>query len=617
MASKLGEMLVKAQLITEAQLEEAIRIQRREGGKLGSIVARQGFCSDQDIVSFLGMQYGVPAADLDQWPAIESSVIALVPAELANKHKVLPLQRSGNVLTLAMSDPTDIFAMDDVRFHTGYNIDPVVSSEMGLTRAIERYYGGSSSLRLREDQPRRTQQANRTTQLPGPEPGSMNFNKAAFDEAAEEALDLKGLEEELEGTETEYENFQDDEENINANALLRGSEEAPVVRLVNMVLIDAIRKGASDIHIEPYEKHYRIRFRIDGLLQEVMRPNIKLKDPVTSRVKILAKLNIAEKRLPQDGRIKLRVNLGGQAKVIDYRVSVLPTLFGEKIVLRLLDSDQLMLDLTKLGFEAESLGQWDRQISKPYGMILVTGPTGSGKTNTLYSSIAKLNQVDVNIMTAEDPVEFNFAGINQVQMKEQIGLNFAAALRSFLRQDPNIILVGEIRDFETAEIAIKASLTGHLVLSTLHTNDAPSTISRLMNMGVEPFLVATSVNIICAQRLVRRICAKCKQPDPHQPPVEALLKVGFTEEEVSRGITVMKGMGCDVCNKRGYKGRVGLYEVLEMSETMRDMILTGASAIELREQAVKEGMITLRRSGCRKVLDGVSTIEEIIRETVL
>ncbi|HNX30440.1 MAG TPA: ATPase, T2SS/T4P/T4SS family [Holophaga sp.] len=604
-------------MITEAQLEDAIKIQRREGGKLGSIVARQGFCSDQDIVSFLGMQYGVPAADLDQWPAIEPSVVALVPAELANKHKVLPLQRSGNVLTLAMSDPTDIFAMDDVRFHTGYNIDPVVSSEMGLTRAIERYYGGSSALRLRDDQARRVPQPSRAAPLPGPEPGSMNFNRAAFEEAADEALDLKGLEEELEGTETQYESLQDDEENINANALLRGSEEAPVVRLVNMVLIDAIRKGASDIHLEPYEKHYRIRFRIDGLLQEVMRPNIKLKDPVTSRIKILAKLNIAEKRLPQDGRIKLRVNLGGQAKVIDYRVSVLPTLFGEKIVLRLLDSDQLMLDLTKLGFEPESLTQWDRQIQKPYGMVLVTGPTGSGKTNTLYSSIAKLNQVDVNIMTAEDPVEFNFAGINQVQMKEQIGLNFAAALRSFLRQDPNIILVGEIRDFETAEIAIKASLTGHLVLSTLHTNDAPSTISRLMNMGVEPFLVATSVNIICAQRLVRRICPSCKQPDPHQPPSEALLKVGFTEEEVNRGVTIMKGMGCEVCGKRGYKGRVGLYEVMEMSETARDMILTGASAIELREQAIKDGMITLRRSGCRKVLDGVSTIEEIIRETVL
>jgi type IV pilus assembly protein PilB len=606
-------MLVKAQLITDPQLEDALKIQRREGGKLGSIVVRQGFCSDQDIVSFLGMQYGVPAADLDQWPTIEASVIALVPAELANKHKVLPLQRSGNVLTLAMSDPTDIFAMDDVRFHTGYNIDPVVSSEMGLIRGIERYYGGSSSLRLREDG---APAKKATGQAAGaPEAGGA-FNQSAFEGAADGVLDLKELEDELVDTETQYETFED-EENINEAALSKGSEEAPVVRLVNMVLIDAIRKGASDIHIEPYEKSYRIRFRIDGLLMEVMRPNIKLKDPVTSRVKILAKLNIAEKRLPQDGRIKLRVNLGGQQKTIDYRVSILPTLFGEKIVLRLLDSDKLMLDLTKLGFEPESLQQWDRQISKPYGMVLVTGPTGSGKTNTLYSSIAKLNLPDVNIITAEDPVEFNFAGINQVQMKEQIGLNFAAALRSFLRQDPNIILVGEIRDFETAEIAIKASLTGHLVLSTLHTNDAPSTISRLMNMGVEPFLVATSVNIICAQRLIRRICAKCKAPDPHQPPPEALLKVGFTEEEIRKGITVMKGMGCEVCNQKGLKGRVGLYEVLEMSETMRDMILTGASAMELREQAVKEGMITLRRSGCRKVLDGVTTIEEIVRETIL
>ncbi|MDR3669406.1 MAG: type IV-A pilus assembly ATPase PilB [Holophaga sp.] len=606
-------MLVKAQLITDPQLEEAINLQRREGGKLGSIVVRLGFCADQDIVSFLGMQYGVPAADLDQWPPIESSVIALVPAELAIKHKVLPLQRSGNVLTMAMSDPTDIFAMDDVRFHTGYNIDPVVSSEMGLIRAIERYYGGSSALKLRE--PEGAKAADRSG-FPEPEQSAIGTDLSPFEDGPDEALDLKGLEEELSDAETEYENV-DDEENISAVMMMKGSEEAPVVRLVNMVLIDAIRKGASDIHIEPYEKNYRIRFRIDGLLQEVMRPSIKLKDPVTSRVKILAKLNIAEKRLPQDGRIKLRVNLGGRQKVIDYRVSILPTLFGEKIVLRLLDSDKLMLDLTKLGFEPESLQQWDRQINKPYGMVLVTGPTGSGKTNTLYSSIAKLNTVDVNIMTAEDPVEFNFAGINQVQMKEQIGLNFAVALRSFLRQDPNIILVGEIRDFETAEIAIKASLTGHLVLSTLHTNDAPSTISRLMNMGVEPFLVATSVNIICAQRLVRRICLKCKAVEPHQPPREALYKIGFTEEEVNKGITVMKGTGCDVCGGRGYKGRVGLYEVLEMTETLKDMILTGASAIELREQAQKEGMITLRRSGCRKVLDGVTTVEEIVRETVL
>jgi type IV pilus assembly protein PilB len=623
--SKLGEMLVKAQLITNTQLDEVIKIQRREGGKLGSIVVRAGFCSDQDIVSFLGMQYGVPAADLEQWPPIEPGIIALIPKDLAQRHKVLPLQRTGNVLTLAMSDPTDIFAMDDVRFHTGYNVDPVVSSEMGLARAVEKYYGGNSQIRLVDGQARASNQTRQgapgssggPSGSDGPEASGPTIADAAraFEEE-EESFDLADLEQELDA-DADFDATDEDDDSVNVNTLKRGSEDAPVVKLVNMVLIDAIKRGASDIHIEPYEKTYRIRFRIDGILMEVMRPNLKLKDPLTSRVKILAKLNIAERRLPQDGRIKLRVNMGGRQKVIDYRVSILPTLFGEKIVLRLLDSDTLMLDLTKLGFEPESLLAWDRQISRPYGMVLVTGPTGSGKTNTLYSSIAKLNTVDTNIMTAEDPVEFNFPGINQVQMKEQIGLNFAAALRSFLRQDPNIILVGEIRDFETAEIAIKASLTGHLVLSTLHTNDAPSTINRLMNMGVEPFLVATSVNIICAQRLVRRLCKSCKMVDTHHQPEAALYKVGFTPEEVERGITFYKPVGCDLCNQRGYKGRVGLYEVLEISETLKDMILTGASAIEIREQGQKEGMITLRRSGCRKVLDGVTTIEEIIRETVL
>ncbi len=609
-------MLVKAQLITDVQLDEVIKIQRREGGKLGSIVVRHGFCSDQDIVSFLGMQYGVPAADLEQWPPIDAGIIALIPKDLAQRHKVLPLQRTGNVLTLAMSDPTDIFAMDDVRFHTGYNVDPVVSSEMGLARAVEKYYGGASAVRLADGSLSRNVRGDNTTGGGGSAIGSGPTETSLGQSFSEEDehFDLSEMEQELEA-DAEFDD--EDEENSSVVNMRKDSEDAPVVKLVNMVLIDAIKRGASDIHIEPYEKNYRIRFRIDGILMEVMRPNLKLKDPLTSRVKILAKLNIAERRLPQDGRIKLRVNMGGKQKVIDYRVSILPTLFGEKIVLRLLDSDKLMLDLTKLGFEQESLDRWDRQISKPYGMVLVTGPTGSGKTNTLYSSIAKLNTVDTNILTAEDPVEFNFPGINQVQMKEQIGLNFAAALRSFLRQDPNIILVGEIRDFETAEIAIKASLTGHLVLSTLHTNDAPSTINRLMNMGVEPFLVATSVNIICAQRLVRRLCTNCKAVDSHPQPEEALYAVGFTPEEVQKGITFYKHVGCEVCNNRGFKGRVGLYEVLEMSETLKDMILTGASAIELREQAQKEGMITLRRSGCRKVLDGVTTIEEIVRETVL
>lgn len=611
MVTKLGELLVKAKLISQEQLEEAMVAQRREGGKLGSIVVRMGFCTDQDIVSFLGMQYGVPAADLEQWPPIDAPVIALIPAELANRHKVLPLQRTGNVLTLAMADPTDIFAMDDVRFHTGYNVDPVVSSEMGLLRAIEKYYGGSSQVELHS----KVGRSAGASQAQAPQESAASVaqaNQAAMNEIN---IDLGALQDELEAH-ADFEDIEDEGDSVNLNELTKAGEDAPIIKLANMVLIDAIKRGASDIHIEPYEKEYRIRYRIDGILQEVMKPKLSLRDALTSRIKILSKLNIAEKRLPQDGRIKLRVNLAGRQKVIDYRVSILPCLFGEKIVCRLLDSEKLMLDLTKLGFEQESLDRWDRAISKPYGMVLVTGPTGSGKTNTLYSSIAKLNTPDVNIMTAEDPVEFNFSGINQVQMKEQIGLNFAAALRSFLRQDPNIVLVGEIRDFETAEIAIKASLTGHLVLSTLHTNDAPSTINRLMNMGVEPFLVATSVNVIAAQRLIRRVCANCKEPDPHQPPAEALLKFGFTEDEVNKGVTIMHGRGCDVCGKRGYKGRVAVYEVLEMSETLKDMILTGASALELREQGVKEGMITMRRSGCHKIISGMTNVEEVARETV-
>jgi type IV pilus assembly protein PilB len=380
------------------------------------------------------------------------------------------------------------------------------------------------------------------------------------------------------------------------------------------MLMSAIQKGASDIHVEPYEKEFRVRFRIDGILYNVMAPPMKFRDAITSRIKIMAKLDIAEKRLPQDGRIKIRFGDGeGGTKEIDFRVSILPTLFGEKIVMRLLDKDKLMLDMTKLGFEPDSLRKLEHAISKPWGMVLVTGPTGSGKTNTLYSSIAKINTPETNIMTAEDPVEFNLVGVNQVQVRENIGLNFAAALRSFLRQDPNIILVGEIRDFETAEIAVKASLTGHLVLSTLHTNDAPSTISRLMNMGIEPFLVASSVNLICAQRLVRRLCTECKTDHPHDP--KALVDAGFTQEEAERVIP-KKGKGCERCNNTGYKGRVGLYEVMEISDEVRELILVGASALELKRKAVDEGMITLRRSGLHKVMEGVTTIEEVARETV-
>jgi type IV pilus assembly protein PilB len=402
-------------------------------------------------------------------------------------------------------------------------------------------------------------------------------------------------------------------EQIDVASLERQSGEAPVIRLVNLMLMSAIHKGASDIHIEPYEKEFRVRFRVDGVLYNVMAPPMKFRDAITSRLKIMSRLDIAEKRLPQDGRIKIRFAADGATKEIDFRVSCLPTLFGEKIVLRLLDKDKLMLDMTKLGFEPESLSRLEAAIAKPWGMVLVTGPTGSGKTNTLYSSISKINTTETNIMTAEDPVEFNLMGVNQVQVRENIGLNFAAALRSFLRQDPNIILVGEIRDFETAEIAVKAALTGHLVLSTLHTNDAPSTISRLMNMGIEPFLVASSVNLICAQRLVRRICAGCTRPHPHAP--DALVEAGFTREEAARVIP-RHGAGCEKCNRTGYKGRVGLYEVMEIGEELRELILVGASGPELKRKAIEEGMLTLRRSGLRKVMDGVTTIEEVVRETM-
>jgi type IV pilus assembly protein PilB len=381
-----------------------------------------------------------------------------------------------------------------------------------------------------------------------------------------------------------------------------------------LILTDSVRKGASDIHIEPYEKEYRVRFRVDGILQPVMTPPMKLKDALTSRLKIMAKLDISEKRLPQDGRIMIKFSKEGRKKELDFRVSTVPTLYGEKIVLRLLDKENLRLDMTKLGFEQESLSKFERNILRPYGMVLVTGPTGSGKTNTLYSSVARLNSLETNIMTAEDPVEFQLSGVNQVQMKEQIGLNFAAALRAFLRQDPNIILVGEIRDFETAEIAVKAALTGHLVLSTLHTNDAPSTISRLMNMGIEPFLVATSVNVICAQRLVRRICANCKEVVPL--PEQTLLDAGYTTEE-AKTTQISHGKGCGVCNNTGYKGRVGLYEVMEITDDLKELILVGASAMELKKKSLENGMITLRRSGLIKSALGQTTLEEVLRETVL
>jgi type IV pilus assembly protein PilB len=511
----------------------------------------------------------------------------------------LPLSRVGATLTLAMVDPTNVFAMDDVKFMTGLNVEPVVVAEGSVQQAIAKYYGTSREIEL----------ASATVEEVSHLPSKASNNGGGITHADLVSLDSIDFET---GHGEDVEVVEDNEE-IDLTTLSRMSEDAPVVRLVNVLLVDALRRGASDIHVEPYEKELRIRFRIDGVLYDVMHPPLKLRDALISRVKIMSKLDISEKRLPQDGRIKIKVKVDSRSRELDFRVSTLPTLFGEKVVLRLLDKQNLMLDMTKLGFEAESLTKFKRNISKPYGMVLVTGPTGSGKTNTLYSALQSLNTVDTNIMTAEDPVEFNLPGINQVQMKEQIGLNFAAALRSFLRQDPNIVLVGEIRDFETAEIAIKAALTGHLVLSTLHTNDAPSTISRLMNMGIEPFLVATSVNLIQAQRLIRRICKDCKQE--HQTPPEALIEVGFSADE-AKTIKTFKGKGCSTCNNTGYKGRIGLYEVMEITDEIRELILIGASALELRKKAIDDGMITLRESGLYKIRAGVTTPEEVVRETV-
>ena len=591
MPVRIGELLLKEKRISPEQLQQALNHQKANGGKLGYNLVKMGLVKDEEITSLLSKQYGVPSINLTQFD-IDPTVIKLIPAETAHKYQIIPLSRAGATLTIAMTDPTNVFAMDDIKFMTGYNVEPVVASETAVSDAILKYY-------------------------PTVGKGKRGLETAgAVVPSGPSALEMasKGLEELQAAIEDSGEvEVLEELQEISAEALARQGEEAPVVRLVNVVLMSAIQKGASDIHIEPYEKELRVRYRIDGILYNIMNPPMKFRDAMVSRVKIMSKLDIAEKRLPQDGRIKIRFNEAGVPKEIDFRVSVLPTLFGEKIVMRLLDKDKLMLDMTRLGFEAESLAKFEAAIQRPWGMVLVTGPTGSGKTNTLYSSIAKINTPETNIMTAEDPVEFNLAGINQVQVKESIGLNFAAALRSFLRQDPNIILVGEIRDFETAEIAVKAALTGHLVLSTLHTNDAPSTINRLMNMGIEPFLVASSVHLICAQRLVRRVCTSCKEPHPLPPA--ALLQAGFNQEDAGT-VTPMKGIGCDRCNMTGYKGRVGLYEVMEVSEQLRELILVGASGLELRRKAIDEGMISLRASGLRKVKEGVTTIEEVVRETV-
>jgi type IV pilus assembly protein PilB len=610
MVVKLGDLLLKAKLINQDQLEAALKVQREEGGKLGEALVRVGAVSESDITETLSQQFGVPSIDLASF-AVDPNVIKIVPGEVARKYGVLPVNKTGATLTIAMGDPTNVFAMDDIKFMTGYNVEPVVASEVALRKAIDKHYGTPRSVVLKEKakgggafvpeanlEDVMASSALTIDDMAGFGLGELNMDEITGIDTGADVDILK----------------QDEGEEIDLSDLTKSTESAPIIKVSNLILIEALKAGASDIHIEPYEKEFRVRFRVDGVLHNIMALPMRTRDPLISRLKIMAKLDISEKRLPQDGRIKIRLRVEERSRDLDLRVSTIPTQFGEKVVMRLLDKTKLQLDMTQLGFEQEALRRFKDSIDRPYGIVLVTGPTGSGKTNTLYSAIAALNDPSVNIMTAEDPIEFNLAGINQVQMKEQIGLTFASALRSFLRQDPDIILVGEIRDFETAEVAVKAALTGHLVLSTLHTNDAPSTINRLMNMGIEPFLVATSINSICAQRLVRRICSGCAE-EVETPP-QMLIQVGFAPDEV-KTIKIKRGRGCEKCNNGGYKGRIGLYEALQFSDEIRDMILSGASSIELKRKAIEEGMVSLRMAGLQKIRDGVTTLEEVLRETVL
>jgi len=560
---RLGELLVRNQLISDGQLKRAIDEQKKEGIRLGAALIKLGYIQEADLSTFLSRHYGVPSINLSEFE-VDPAVIATIPAEVAQKYQMVPINRAGATLIVAMADPSNIFALDDIKFMTGYNVEVVVAAEAAIKEAIDKYYDQSSSL------------------------ADVMGDLGDFD-------DLE---------------FGDDIEQIDPSSLEKASEDAPVVKLVNLILTDAIKKKASDIHIEPYEHIFRVRYRIDGVLYEVMKPPKKLKNAITSRLKIMASLDIAERRLPQDGRIKIKM---GRNIEMDYRVNCLPTLFGEKVVLRLLDKSNLQLDMTKLGYEEEALKHFKHEIHKPFGMVLVTGPTGSGKTVSLYSALSELNKTTENISTAEDPVEFNFAGINQVQMHEEIGLNFAAALRAFLRQDPDIIMIGEIRDFETAEIGVKAALTGHLVLSTLHTNDAPSTINRLLNMGIEPFLVASAVNLISAQRLGRRVCSECKEPE--EISRDALISAGVPADKVGSFVTY-KGRGCSLCNDTGYKGRIGIYQVMPMFEAIREMVLSGANTAEIKQETMRLGVKTMRQSALTKLMEGVTTLEEVLRCTV-
>lgn len=569
MPLRLGDLLVKMSRITEQQLIEALKVQKNEGGKLGEVIVKMNFITEKGILEALSDQFGIPQINLDQ-TEIDVDVLPLIPLNTIRRFHIMPIRKLNNMLTIAISDPTKAFDLKEIKLLTGLDIEPLLASENAIAKAIETHYETNHAAELRK------------------------------------FMDGMGL-----GAETSLE-IVEEEDKGDVTKLESDAKLPPVVQIVNHIFTEAIAKGASDIHIEPYEDRARVRYRIDGLLYEALTLPLKYKDGVISRVKVLTKMDIAEKRLPQDGRIKIQMKLSGRMKNLDIRVSTTPTIFGEKVVMRLLDREGLMLDMAKLGFEPDSLRKFEEAIFKPWGMILVTGPTGSGKTNTLYSAIGRINSPETNIMTVEDPVEFNIGGINQVQTHETIDLTFASVLRSFLRQDPNVILVGEIRDNETADIAVKASLTGHLVLSTLHTNDAPSTIIRLIDMGIDSYLVATSVILIAAQRLVRRICPACKE-EIIVPP-KALLNIGFSEEDAT-SIKIFKGKGCPKCNNTGYKGRIALYEVMQVSPTIRDMILAGSSVADIRKQSIDEGMLTLRQSGLTKIRNGVTTIEEVIRES--
>jgi type IV pilus assembly protein PilB len=605
MSGRLGAMLVSSGLITDDQLKKALSTQKTEGGRLGSILVKLGFVQEDKLMTFLSKQYGVPYVDLSKFQ-INPAVIKHIPSDVAQKYRIMPINRSGATITIAMVDPSNIFAIDDIKFMTGYNVEAVVATEGAIVETIKKYYGGAKSI---------------VTQRPGSAPSvagkddkkmtldAKDYSMEGMKEDEEDLLDTGGVVEVEDFDNLVHGAVEDMEVVEEQQDTVTGEVEAPIIKLVNGILLRAATMGVSDIHIEPYEKSFRVRYRLDGSLHTVMGLPLKIKNAVISRVKIMSSLDIAERRLPQDGRIKLK--MGGK-KTMDFRVSVLPTLFGEKVVMRLLDKSNLQLDMTKLGFGTDQIALLKEALDRPYGMVLVTGPTGSGKTTTLYSALSELNKDDTNIMTAEDPVEFNLAGINQVQMKDDIGLNFAAALRSFLRQDPDVIMVGEIRDYETAEIGVKAALTGHLVLSTLHTNDAPGTINRLLNMGVEPFLVSSAVVLIMAQRLVRKVCQNCKKQEKLPPQV--LIDAGFTKEE-AQSLVTYKGTGCDICNKTGYKGRVALYEIMPIREEIKELVLQGASVLDLKKQAVALGMKTLRASGLLKIKEGLTSLEEVLENT--